>query len=292
MTISELRRIGGMTPEERRRLAIQAAVDVAEELGIDVERPRVLKDSNNTLVHLAPAAMVAKVGTSHFREAKLESLERELAVATYLVGRDAPVVAPAREVVPGPHSRKGLTLTLWQYAQPVASDEPERGEIGAALKAVHSALAGFPGPLPPFSLELEDARRLLRPDRSPALAHADRSFLHSVLDEVLGAMPALVAHARLLHGSPHSGNWVRTAQHPLLLDFETACRGPLEWDLAALDDATLNLFPDVDHELIVLLRRMRSACVAAKCWTEPTRAPEVFEAAHVHLKLLRGEPLD
>jgi hypothetical protein len=78
----------------------------------------------------------------------------------------------------------------------------------------------------------------------------------------------------------------------LLLDFETACRGPLEWDLAALDDAALTLFPRVDRELILLLRRMRSACVAAKCWTEPTRAPDVFEAAHVHLKLLRGEPLD
>jgi hypothetical protein len=78
----------------------------------------------------------------------------------------------------------------------------------------------------------------------------------------------------------------------MLLDFETACRGPLEWDLAALDDAALTLFPGVDRELIVLLRRMRSVCVAAKCWVEPTRARDVFEAAHVHLKLLRGEPLD
>ena len=78
----------------------------------------------------------------------------------------------------------------------------------------------------------------------------------------------------------------------MLLDFKTACRGPLEWDLAALDEAAVNLFPDLEWGLIVLLRRMRSACVAAKCWTEPTRAPEVFEAAHVHLKLLRDEPLD
>ena len=83
----------------------------------------------------------------------------------------------------------------------------------------------------------------------------------------------------------HSGNWVRTARGLLLLDFETACRGPLEWDFAALDDAAVNLFPDIDWGLIVLLRRMRSACVAAKCWTEPTRA-------HVHLKLLPDEPLD
>jgi hypothetical protein len=44
--------------------------------------------------------------------------------------------------------------------------------------------------------------------------------------------------------------------------------------------------------LIPLLRRMRSASVAAKCWAKPNRAPEVFDASHIHLKLLRGEPLD
>ena len=54
----------------------------------------------------------------------------------------------------------------------------------------------------------------------------------------------------------------------------------------------MDLFPDVNRELIALLRRMRSVCVAAKCWVEPNRAPEVSEAAHVHLKLLRGERLD
>jgi len=281
-----------VTAEERRRLAIAAALGVAEELGIGVERPRVLSDSNNTIVHLAPAAEVAKVGTSHFRDAKLESLERELAVAAYLVEREAPVVAPVRDVAPGPHCSRGLTLTLWQYAQPVAAGEPEQGEVAAALKAVHEALVRFPGSLPLFSLELEDARRLLQPDRSPALGSADRSLLCGVLDEVQGALPGLVSDSRPLPGSPHSGNWLRTARGLLLLDFEAACRGPLEWDLAALDDAAVNLFPDVDRELIVLLRRMRSACVAAKCWTEPRRAPEVFEAAHIHLKLLRGEPLD
>jgi hypothetical protein len=188
-----------MTPEERRRLAIEAAVDVAEEFGLGVERPRVLKDSNNTIVHLAPAAVVAKVGTSHFRDARLESLERELAVAAHLVEREAPVIAPSRDVAPGPHRRRSLTLTLWQYAQPVAAGEPDQGEVAAALKAVHAALAGFPGSLPPFSLELEDARRLLSPDRSPALTRADRSFLRGVLDEVQGALPALVSDSRPLH---------------------------------------------------------------------------------------------
>jgi hypothetical protein len=109
---------------------------------------------------------------------------------------------------------------------------------------------------------------------------------------VQAALSTLATANQPLHGSPHAGNWLATAEGPLLLDFETACRGPIEWDLAALDDEAVDLFPGVDDELIALLRRMRSVCVAAKCWVEPNRAPEVSEAAHIHLKLLRGERLD
>ena len=281
----------GMTPVERRRLAVEAAVAVAKELGLGVLRPRVLKDSNNTIVHLGPAPLVAKVGTSHFRDARLESLQRELAVAEHLAERGAPVIAPARDVASGPHRWQALTVSLWQYAEPAAVGEVDQGEVAAALQAVHAALVDFPGSLPPFGLALEDARRLLLPERSPALAAADRSLLCTVLDEVQVALPVLM-DVRPLHGSPHSGNWLQTADRLLLLDFETACRGPLEWDVAALGDEAAALFPNIDAELVALLRRMRSACVAAKCWTEPNRAPEVFEAAHIHLKLLRGEPLD
>src|SRR5262249_41162540 len=117
-------------------------------------------------------------------------------------------------------------------------------------------------------------------------------FLLSVIDELGDALAGRVIATRPLHGSPHAGNWLRTAEGLLLLNFETACRGPLEWDLAALDDAAVHLFADVDLDLVVLLRRMRSGCVAAKCWVEPTRAPEVREAACIHLRLLHGEPLD
>jgi hypothetical protein len=47
-----------------------------------------------------------------------------------------------------------------------------------------------------------------------------------------------------------------------------------------------------DHELISMMRRMRSVSVAAKCWVSPDRAPEVREAAEVHLNLLRGQQPD
>ena len=278
--------------EERRERAVEAAVAVARRLGLDSARPAILADANNTLVHFVDARVVAKVGTSHFRDAELESLERELLVAAYLAERGAPVVAPVGGVAPGPHRRGSLTVTLWQYEQPAGATVLDPVEVAAALKSIHRALTDFPSPLPLFTLELVDARRLLKPERSPALTPNDRQFLLDVVDELGSALAALVGDTRSLHGSPHGGNWLPTARGLLLLDFETACRGPAEWDIAALDDRAAAFFPEADLELIALLRRMRSACVAAKCWVEPNRAPELFEAAHVHLKLLRGQPLD
>jgi hypothetical protein len=278
--------------EKRRRRAVKAAVSVVESLGVVAERPAILADSNNTIVWLAPAPIVAKVGTSHFRDAELESLTRELAVAAHLSQHGAPIVPPAGDLPAGPHRWRDLTLTLWQYVEPIGEVVLEPAEAAPVLSAVHRLLAAFPGPLPPFELELADARRLLLPVRSPTLPDSDRRFLLSVIDELEEALAGRVSAARPLHGSPHAGNWLRTTEGLLLLDFETACRGPLEWDLAALDDAAVHLFADVDLELVVLLRRMRSVCVAAKCWVEPNRATEVREAARIHLKLLRGEPLD
>ncbi len=146
--------------------------------------------------------------------------------------------------------------------------------------------------MPAFTLELDDARTLLRPDRSPALRPSDRHFLLGVVNDIQAALATVNAPWRPLHGSPHDANWLVGSNGLVLLDFETARCGPVEWDLAAWPDNALALFPLSTGELIFTLRQMRRVCVAAKCWVAPDRAPELREAAHVHLKLLRGEPLD
>jgi hypothetical protein len=284
--------VADTTSAQRRQRACEAALGVAADLGIDARRARLLQDWNNTIIRLEPAAIVAKVGTSHFRDARLESLQRELAVATHLATRNVPIVRPTEEVPAGPHRWQELTLTLWQHVQAVPGAAPAPEETATAIKIVHQALTDFDGPLPYFTAELDDAEELLRPHHSPALPPADRRFLLGVVRELKVALPRRETQWRPLHGSPHDANWLQTATGPLLLDFETACHGPVEWDLAALADEALALFPQADRDLIRTMRRMRSACVAAKCWVAPERAPQLREAAQVHLKLLRDQKLD
>lgn len=277
---------------ERRQRACGAALTIASRLGVRAQRAVVLTDWNNTIIRLLPSAIVAKVGTSHFGDSELESLERELQIASHLAGRAAPVISSTRHVAAGPHHVRGLTMTLWQYERPIAGAPLVPSQMAAAMATVHRALAEYDAALPDFRLELDDARRCLDPERSMALTPADRRFLSGVVSEVDAALAELGGPWRALHGSPHGANWLVSANGPRLLDFETACCGPVEWDLSALPDDALAFFPAADRELVATMRRMRSVCVAAKCWVAPERAPELREAARVHLNLLRGRPLD
>ena len=170
-----------MLGEDRRRLATAAALRIARELGIDARQPRILKDSNNTIVHLGPAPVVAKVGTSHFRDAKLESLARELAVATHLAERGSSIVGPAPDVHPGPHVRQDITLTLWRYVEPLRGAPVRPAETALALRAVHEDLNDFPGSLSPSpsSWKMPDdssSRTGRRPSRLPIVGSCRASW--------------------------------------------------------------------------------------------------------------------
>ncbi|HYT78648.1 MAG TPA: phosphotransferase [Actinomycetota bacterium] len=183
-------------------------------------------------------------------------------------------------------------MTLWQFYEDRGRPEDEAA-FGPLLARVHEALLDYPDPLPPFTIELDDVGRLLedRP-RLSRLREEDHAFWRAVHEEIQSEVSSIRPEDRPLHGSPHSGNWLNAPQGLLLPDFETACRGPVEWDLSAMGNEALDAFGPIDQELLSLLRRMRSLCVAVKCWMDPGRAPEVAEAAVVHLRLLRGDALD
>jgi NaMN:DMB phosphoribosyltransferase len=78
--------------------ALQAAIEVAARHGL-AGAPIVLGASKNLTVLLAGTGTVARVTAA----GRLASLERELAVAAHLAARNAPAVAAAEKVPPGPH---------------------------------------------------------------------------------------------------------------------------------------------------------------------------------------------
>ena len=105
------------------------------------------------LVHLKPAPVVARVmtATAVLHDDLKRWLAREVAVGAFLAGTDL-VVEPTDILPPGPHERDGLWMTLWKFVEhDKQAPPPQPRELGGSLRALHAALAGFPGDLAPLS---------------------------------------------------------------------------------------------------------------------------------------------
>ena len=280
-TPEELRRL------ERRRRALDAATAVAGEQRLDASEARILEDWNDTVVHLAPSPVVARVRTSWITaEPGEETYRREIAVARHAAERGGPVVRPA--AVPGPFDSDGLVVALWEYAEPLPR-EPDEGELGLALRALHAALDDYDGELPPLDERLDRAAAVVGdPIAVPKLDQPDRGLLEAAFAALRARAGARPRRLRVLHGGPHSSNLLVTTTGPRWIDLDTVCRGPIEWDLAHLPERAVKAFPDHDVELLNVMRTLVSAEVAIWCWHTYGRAPQVDEAAHFHLERTLG----
>jgi molybdopterin-guanine dinucleotide biosynthesis protein A len=268
---------------ERRAAATAAAVGVAAAHGLHDLEPRILSDWNDTIVHLRPLPLVARVATSALRDDAEAELALEVEVAREVTARGGPALAPVVEPPPGPHRSGAFVLTFWPFVDALAG-EPSPAEVARSLQALHEALA-VPA-LPPLARRLDRTETLL--GAAPALAEDDRAFLAAALRDLRRRLEVFDLPERSLHGGPHSANLLRSRDGLRWIDLDTACRGPAEWDVAYLPDAAVPLFPELDEDALEVARLLVSACVAVWCWAQLGRAPEVDEAAHFHLRRLRA----
>jgi Phosphotransferase enzyme family len=268
--------------------ACAAARAVARRHGIDVPKPRVLGVWNNTIVHLAPWPLVAKVSALASRPAGGAALRTELEVALHLQRAGAPTVAPSAEVPAEVHRQGDHVLTFWHHHAHDPSAALDDTAAARALEAVHRALDTYRRPLPSFlSRQVRRAGRLLAdPGALPALPALERALLAAEHARLTAALADRAMDCRSLHGDPHRGNFLAGPGGCVMIDFELVCSGPVEWDLSALPEAAADLLA-VDAELLGMLRQLRSVCVATWCWARRGRAAEIAQAARHHMDRLR-----
>jgi hypothetical protein len=280
-----------LSSHERQARATMAAQAIAEEHGLQPGRPVILKDTNHTIVHLAPQPIVAKVSVEKRFRHDSSSLEREVVVARLLAEAGAPVVRPTISLPPGPHYMDGVELTFWDFCSHDPDAEISASEAGRSLRVVHDSLNDMRTKLlalPVFTLQIDEAAGLLRiPENVPLLPEADRLFLCRLHEAVRGDIETVSLNYQPLHGECHLGQAISTPSGVRWLDFEAACLGPKEWDLAALDEEGVSAYGTADQSLLALSRTARLFCIVTWCWTQPDRAPEVREAAEYHLAHLK-----
>ena len=102
-----------------------------------------------------------------------------------------------------------------------------------------------------------------------------------------------------LHGDAHLFNCIQTATGPVWHDLETACRGPREYDLAALvlDDrsqgpdpaarAALAAYGPYDEEVLEQALPVYASWVAASFMVAVARRPEAAPSLERQLRFLR-----
>ncbi len=257
-----------MSAEAQRAVAV--AVAVARAQGLRVDEPVVLAEGYSVRVHVAPAPVVVRVPTlaAQSRPPIRPWLERELAVASWLVAAGAPVIPPADEVDPGPHEHDGAVVSLWRFVEldPMAMPSPQT--FGAALGELHEVLAGYPGELPllagpaadiPYGLDRAEAEGLL--------GVADLAVARRAQERLAVALAEPSGFLRPLHGDAHTGNLLVARDGRLLWnDWEDVCCGPVEWDLASMTvgPAAVAAYPgDLDPERLAIYRDVRRLQVLA-----------------------------
>ncbi|RST29443.1 aminoglycoside phosphotransferase family protein [Sphingomonas ginkgonis] len=285
------------TGGERRPLAeeLAAARAAGAAAGLAAARPELLHLGHHSSFRLDPWPVVARVASGGSFDGSDAGLARELAVARHLAERGAPAVRPfaaaaAAAAADRPWQGAGCGVTLWALVEGrTAETAAEIRAAADALVLVHAALDDFAGSLPPLADKLEGCAAILAdPARTPRLAAADRAFLAREVERLGRAIGVAGGRDRPLHGDAHLGNVLVGAAGAVWLDFESACRGPLEWDVASLPATAWPRFPAAEPRLLRLMGELRSLCVATWCWAEYERSAASAEAAAYHLALLRG----
>jgi hypothetical protein len=264
--------------------AVDAAVAVADAHGLRCEKPVVLREAWHVLVHLWPSPVVARV-TSGAPGVDPADIERELTVARHAARAGAPIVQPSDLLPPGPHRHDGHTLVFWAYL--VQAGKLDVTAAGRGLHTIHDSLADYDGELPRAG-RAEEVRAMLQ----PFAPSADVELLCELASREL-------PEGQALHGDAHLFNCIQTPAGPIWHDLETACRGPREYDLAALvlHDRSGDSDPEAriataaygnyDQELLDQALPVYAAWVAASFMVAVARRPDAAPALERQLRFLR-----
>ncbi|MEV1003282.1 aminoglycoside phosphotransferase family protein [Nonomuraea sp. NPDC050202] len=255
--------------EAQRARAV--AMSIAASLGLPADDAVVLHNSNKLTLRLLPCDVLARVAPAAHQVAQFE-----VQLAQRLAGSGCPVAALEPRVEPRVHERDGFEVTLWTYYEPVNPGEIPPADFAEALQRLHAGMRELDDvPTPHFTDRVEDAQRLVASrERTPALADADRALLGDTLRRLRRVIGERGAPEQLLHGEPHPGNLLATKNGLLFIDFETCCRGPVEFDLAHAPEEVGKHYPGVDQDLLRECRILMLAMITAWRWDRDDQLPD------------------
>lgn len=273
--------------------AVRAVLDVAHDAGLRVNHPRLLRDLTTTVVHLAPERVVGRAVSVDSAIVDRHTLERELAVTSFLAEHGVAVAAPAAEVDAGPVEREGFLVTLWEYIEDDHTRPIDGCTAGRRLREIHELLA---------TAELHGLPHFMRAEELTGLLERLRLTRDQaeLFEQALAAMGTALSSQDLdlqpVHGDAHLGNVLRTPSGPVWGDFEKVCLGPRELDIACNeiragavgrgtpDDDFLSGYGAFDAGLVRVLVHVQTLVLAAWTFALAERRPDFSDVAAQRLR--------
>lgn len=239
-------------------------------------RAEVLHDSNTVTVLVHPASVVARtVPLPPDPEATVARLQAEIDLALSLAAAGAPMALPDPRTPPRVQVEGSWAVTLWEHVPGPTAEHADPAVVGEALSRLHAAMRDAALRAPRYTDRVAEARTLLAdPARSPTLPPAERMLLREALDGAERRVLARGAAEQLLHGEPHPGNLVLGPDGPRVIDLETCCRGPVEFDLAHAPPEVVAHCRGADRELEADCRTLVLAIAASWRFDPEDRFPD------------------
>lgn len=251
--------------------AIEAATATASALGLQADDGAVLQNSNRIAVRLTPCNVLARVAPI----ANQAGAAFEVEVGRRLGMANCPVEKPDPRAEPRVYVRDGFATTLWTYYEAVQPQDIAPAEYARTLEQYHACTRPIALTVPHFTERIAEAQRLVD-DRAltPELDDAGRKLLGDTLRGLRRVITERGAPEQLLHGEPHPGNLLKTTQGVLLIDLETTCRGPVEFDIAHAPEDVRGHYAGVDEGLLNECYVLVQAMVTAWRWDRDDQFPD------------------
>jgi aminoglycoside phosphotransferase (APT) family kinase protein len=264
--------------------AMAAAIGVATSQGLAVDDAVVIHNSNKLTLRLLPADVAARVAPLAHQNARFE-----LELAQRLAAAGSPVAALDPRVRPDVYRQDGFDVTLWTYYEQQGAPEDSPAAYADALARLHGGMRTLDIPSRRFTDRVDDALLIVSDrDGSPTLGDEVRELLHHTLADQRRAVSEHGGE-QLLHGEPHPGNLISTRDGLLFIDFETTCRGPVEFDLAHSPPDVAAYYPGADHDILRHCRILVLAMIVAWRWDPADQLPNGRQRGDEWLSQLRVE---
>ena len=265
--------------------AIDAAISIVVSLDLPADNAAIVQNSNKLALRLVPCDVFARVAPDGHEHALFE-----VELAQRLAETESPVAALEPRVEPRGYERDGFAVTLWTYYDR-STREISPAAYADAVGRLHAGMRKVDVPTPHFTDRVASAERLVTSrELTPDLTGADRELLASTLRRVRRVIRDHGAAEQLLHGEPHPGNLLSTANGPLFVDLETCCHGPVEFDLAHVPQTVSEHYRGIDQALLGDCRQLVLAMVAAWRWEQGDQLPNGMAFGREFLRVLHAGP--